>query len=561
MERHSDLHPAQDAPQHVAPHRVETPMLKFTSASKIRPSLAPTQVGLGSTTCETLVLGDMCLSPSSLWEFARNAVDPSKRLRIACSPQALARIDRAAELLAKLVDAEEPVYGINTGFGHFGNMVIPPEEIVQLQYNIIRSHCCGVGELLGRDLVMAMWLINLNTTCCGHSGIRIETFKAITRILEAGILGCVPSQGSVGASGDLAPAAHTVRALIGEGRCSMPYEGDFVELPAAEALRRVGLRSVELGPKEGLSLVNGTILTTALAIKAWYEGRYLLEIANLAAAMSIEALAGSRKICDEHATRAHNHQGTTECGRQLSIWLGRTSEIAALHADEHWIQDPYSLRCVPQVHGAVWEELQNAEAVLEREVNAAADNPLLFPDEMMVLCCGNFHAIYPARVSDRLASAFATLANISERRINQSMRAPRGHLPTFLINDGGVNSGFMMAHVTAAALASESKSLSFPASVDTISTNVNQEDHVSMGPIAGMKANRIVDNLRRILAIELLTGAQALDLLRPHRPSPRLEEAHRRIREFVPPLKKDRALSEDIELIAQKIQEREIIPR
>jgi histidine ammonia-lyase len=264
--------------------------------------------------------------------------------------------------------------------------------------------------------------------------------------------------------------------------------------------------------------------------------------------------------CAAPTMQAHGHPGTIECGAELRHWLGESSELSERHAENHWIQDPYSLRCVPQVHGAVWEELEHSAAVLEREVNAVADNPLLFPDEDMVRYCGNFHAIYPARVADNLASAFTTLASISERRISQAMRAPRGHLPTFLVRDGGVNSGFMMAHVTAAALVSESKSNSFPASVDSIPTNVTQEDHVSMGPIAGMKAVRNLDNLRRVLAIELLTAAQALCLVHPSKPSRRLEEIHDRIREFVPALDDDRNLSDDIELIAEKIQQREILP-
>ncbi len=507
-----------------------------------------------------ITLGTEVLEPATVWEVAQTALEPGARLKIEYTVEARHRIQLAADLLAKLVDAEEPVYGVNTGFGHFANTVIPPEKIVELQYNLVRSHCCGVGDRLSRDLVMAMWLINLHTICRGHSGVRVKTVEAIARILESGILACVPSQGSVGASGDLAPAAHAAAAILGEGRCTMPRGDEFVELPAADALAQIEARPVELGPKEGLSLINGTSLTTALGIKAWYEGRYLLRVANLAAAMSIEALGGSRSICAELTTRAHGHPGTIACGREVAGWLGRSSELAKLDLNGHWIQDPYSLRCVPQVHGAVWEELEVSGEVLEREINAVTDNPLLFPDEMATLYCGNFHAIYPARVNDRLASAFATLACIAERRINQAMRAPRGHLPTFLVNNGGVNSGFMMAHVTAAALVSESKSLSFPASVDSIPTSLNQEDHVSMGPIAGMKANRIAENLRRVLAIELLTAAQAFSLKRPHKPAPRLEEVYRRIRDLVPPLEKDRNLSGDIERVARMIQQREIIP-
>jgi len=521
----------------------------------------PERIDLDSASREvTTVLGEAPATALMIWESARIALDPAKQLSIEFAPRALRRIGRAADLLARLVAAEEPVYGVNTGFGHFADVVIPTEKLVELQYNIIRSHCCGVGEPLPRDLVAAMWLISLSTICRGNSGVSVATVKNIADMIGAGILARVPSRGSVGASGDLAPSAHAVQATIGEGMCTMPWAGGFVELPAAEALERAGIEPLRLGPKEGLSLINGTALTTALAIKAWYEGCELLRVANVAAAMSIEAMGGSRKICSPQTTRAHRHRGTIHCGQEVARWLDGDSELSSLHSDTHWIQDPYSLRCVPQVHGAIWEELRTSEQVLNREINAAADNPLLFPKDMEAISCGNFHAIYPARVSDRLASALTTLASISERRISQAMCVKRGHLPTFLVENGGINSGFMMAHVTAAALVSEAKSLSFPASVDSIPTNLLQEDHVSMGPIAGQKANQIADNLRRVLAIELLAAAQAIDLMIPQKPSRKLAEVHARIREFVPTLKKDRALSDDIELLAQKIRQGEIIP-
>ena len=509
---------------------------------------------------DRLSLGDVPLTPSNLWKFARFAVDPGKRFKVEYSAATIGRVREAADLLEKMVAAEEPVYGVNTGFGHFANVVIAPDKIVALQKNIVRSHCAGVGDPISRDLVMAMCLIGLNTICRGHSGVRVSTLRSVTRMVEAGILGCVPSQGSVGASGDLAPGAHAMLPYIGEGHCTMPVGGRIERIPAAAALNRAGLTPIELGPKEGLSLINGTHLTTALAVKAWHEGEYLLRVANLAAAMTIEALGGDRMTSALPTLRAHGHPGTVACGLELGEWLGETSELSARHRESHWIQDPYSLRCVPQVHGAIWEELHTSAATLEREINAVTDNPLLFPEEGVVRYCGNFHAIYPARVSDRLASAYATLANISERRISQAMRPPRGHLPTFLVNEGGLNSGFMMAHVTAAALVSEAKSLSFPASVDSIPTNVTQEDHVSMGPIAGFKANRISDILTRVLAIELLTAAQGLYLSRPFRASPRLEAAYARIREFVAPMDEDRVLSDDIDTITEKIRTREIIP-
>ena len=502
---------------------------------------------------EPLVLGDVALSPDTLWRFSLSALNPRKRFRIDYSGQTLARVREAAELLEKMVAAEEPVYGVNTGFGHFANVAIAPEKIVALQKNIVRSHCAGVGEPLPRDLVMAMCLIGLNTICRGNSGVRVETLRAVTHLVESGVLGIVPCQGSVGASGDLAPGAHVALAFLGEGECTMPIGGRFERVEARTALARLGVQPLELGPKEGLSLINGTHLSTALAVKAWYEGTYLLKVANLAAAMTLDALGGDRMTCAAPTMRAHGHPGTIECGAELRYWLGESSQLSAKHRATHWIQDPYSLRCVPQVHGAVWDELHTSATVLEREINAVTDNPLLFPDEQMVRYCGNFHAIYPARVSDRLASAMATLANISERRISQSMRAPRGHLPTFLVKDGGLNSGFMMAHVSAAALVSEAKSLSFPASVDSIPTNVTQEDHVSMGPVAGLKALRVIDNLRRVLAIELLTAAQALYLTRPTLAAPRIEETYARIRHWVPPLDEDRVLTDDIETITEKL--------
>ncbi len=524
------------------------------NGAEVRESTASVATGI------PLLLGQGALGPKTMWEAARHALDPNQHLRIELASEAKKRIRDATLLLDRLVASEEPVYGINTGFGYFANVVIPPEKIIELQKNIVRSHCCGVGELLSRDIVMAMWLIGLNTICRGHSGVRLETVEAIGRMLGAGILGNVPSQGSVGASGDLAPGAHAVLAVIGEGNCSAPVEDRFVQMPAREALNRIHEPPIELGPKEGLSLINGTHLTTALAVKAWYEGQYLLRVANMAAALTIEALGGDRRGSNALVTRAHGHPGTIECGRDVSEWLGPSSQLSARHKDTHWIQDPYSLRCVSQVHGAVWEELQTSAVVLEREINAVTDNPLLFPEENEVCYGGNFHAIYPARVSDRLASALTTLASISERRISQSMLAPRKHLPTFLVDGGGLNSGFMMAHVTAAALVSDAKSQSYPASVDSIPTNVTQEDHVSMGPIAGMKANRVVDMLRRVLAIELLSAAQALSLARPLKPAPRLEEIYERIRDFVPPLGEDRVLTDDIEMIAEKLQTRQILP-
>ncbi|MCL4790448.1 MAG: histidine ammonia-lyase [Gammaproteobacteria bacterium] len=461
----------------------------------------------------------------------------------------------AADYVADIIRNERPVYGVSTGVGHFADVLIPPGKISAQQRNLIRSHCCGVGKPLGRDIVMAMCLIRLNTITLGRSGTRPETVAAIIQLLESGALPEVPSRGSVGASGDLAPSAHAALSLLGEGWCTVPEGGSFNRVTAQEALTRAGLKPLKLAAKEGLSLINGTQLTTALALKAWYEGAILLRTANLAAAMTFEALHGSRSALDPRVLALHRHEGTLHVGKDVLGWLDGESAIHDTHFRIKWAQDPYSLRCIPQVHGAVWDELEQAERVLQEEINAAADNPLLFPEAQESLSCGNFHAIYVARVSDKLVTAFTTLASISERRINLAMSSRRTGLPDFLIDDGGVQSGFMMAQVTAAALVSECKALSFPASVDSIPTNNDQEDHVSMGPVAGFKALEVVEKLRQVLAIELMVSAQALDFRHPHGAAPRLQAVHERIRADVAHLAEDRVLATDIALIEQRIAE------
>ena len=503
----------------------------------------------------TIPLGDGTLTCQSLWEAARCGLNPHHRLIVEFSPAAQNRIRAAEAFVESVMQHRHPVYGINTGVGHFTGVPVPKNKIAELQRNLIRSHCCSVGTSLSRDVVLSMWLIRLNTIGLGHSGTRSKTIEKISALLERGVLAVVPSRGSVGASGDLSPSAHAALTLLGEGFCTIPTLNEFREVPAHEALRELNLEPVQLGPKEGLSLINGTQLTTSLAVKAWYEGQRLLKVANLAAALSLEALHGSRQPIDPRVLTTHRHLGTRHCGEAIRAWLDGPSEIHDTHREVKWTQDPYSLRCAPQVHGAVWEELQQAEQTLGEEINAAADNPLLFPEENCTLSCGNFHAIYPARVSDKLASALTTLASISERRINLAMDSRRTGLPDFLVDDGGVRSGFMMAQVTAAALVSECKSLSNPASVDSIPTNNDQEDHVSMGPIAGFKVLEIVDRLRYVLAIELLVATQALDLRAPKRPAERLAKVRDIIRRDVAPLTDDRVLSGDMELIARRIAE------
>jgi histidine ammonia-lyase len=506
-----------------------------------------------ATAPASLVLDGEKLTIESLWHACQLAEVPQPLLSLSFASQAEAAVAKGADFLHRLAASGDTVYGINTGFGFFAKTRIAREQTEELQRNIILSHACGVGELLPRSTVLAMWLILMNSLCRGRRGLSPEHARHILRTLEAGLLADVPSRGSVGASGDLAPTAHAVMALLGEGNCTLPVEGEIHRLPAAEALQRLGLAPMVLGPKEGLCLINGTQLTAAFAVQAWMETRQLLHTANLACALMTEAIRGSHKAFTPELLREQRHGGTLACGAEIANWLGGDTEVSLSHRGCDRVQDPYSLRCAPQVHGMVWDELQHTRTVIEAEINSTTDNPILFPETEEVLHGGNFHAIYPARVCDRLAAAVATLAAISERRIAMAMKQEKSGLPNFLTRQGGLHSGFMMLQTTAAALASECKTLSFPASVDTIPTNNDQEDHVSMGPIAGLKALKVLKLARYVLAIELLASAQGLDLLAPLRTSERLERAKGKIRELSPFLAEDRYLTPDMEAVADAI--------
>ena len=493
---------------------------------------------------EIILSGDD-LKLETLWQFSQAALDPKARIRITVAPAAKKRIEAAEKFLDKLASSGDTVYGLNTGFGYFAKTRIKDSEIETLQTNIIRSHACGVGEELPRDLVLSLWIILLNSVCRGHRGLSWDNMRKIIATLEAGILACVPSRGSVGASGDLAPTAHAVLATLGEGECTTPKG----RMKASAALKKYNLKPVRLGPKEGLCLINGTQLSAALAVKVWCETRQLVDTANMAAAMSVEALRGSHHMTDELLLKEQRQSGTLACGKAIAGWLGGKTQVSESHAGCDRVQDSYSLRCAPQVHGMAWDELEHARIILEREINATTDNPLLFPERGLVIHGGNFHAIYPARVSDRLAAAMTTLAAISERRVNTAMRTEKSGLPTFLIEKGGLNSGFMMVQVTAAALVAECRSLCFPASVDSVPTNNDQEDHVSMGPGAGLKALEVAKHARYVLSIELLVAAQGLDMLKPLKTSKKLEAVKSAIRKKVSYMKEDRFLGPDIEAV------------
>jgi len=478
--------------------------------------------------------------PLILWMTARRALNPVASFKLDIHEDCRVKMEAAAALVQHLAKSKRAVYGVNTGFGDFAERAIPQAAIEELQVNLIRSHACGIGEEVSRDLVMAMWLLRLRMLTRGHSGVRCETVEALMRILEAGILACIPSRGSVGASGDLHPSAHATLTALGEGDCTMPTPDGrgFERLPAAEALRRAGLKPLKLGAKEGLALINGTAYSTALAVKVWFEGCKLLRVADAVAAMTMEAVGGAGSILDDRVLALH-HRETDMVGCRLASWLEGSTRWHAAREAGRFIQAPYSLRCVPQVHGAVLCELEQCYTILKQEIGCVNDNPLVFADDEEILSCGNFHAIYVARVSDRLASAMANLATISERRTNLLMDDKITGLPKFLVRDGGLNSGLMMLQTTAAALASEVKSFCMPSCVDSIPTNCHREDHVSMAAGAGMKALQTVTGLRQVLAIEAFCAGQATDLAGAQPMPPRLAELHSRIRKFVPFIEAD----------------------
>ncbi len=436
---------------------------------------------------------------------------------------------------------------MTTGFGKFADVVIPHGKLAELQRNLVRSHAAGVGEPIPEEAVRALMLLRANCLAKGYSGVRRATLEALVALLNADVHPVIPSQGSVGASGDLAPLAHLALALVGEGE--VVYRGK--RHGAAEALREAGLAPAVLEAKEGLALINGTQLTTAVGALALARLLALLPSADLVAAMTVDALKGTDAAFDARIQAARPHPGQTASAANLRLLLAG-STIRESHRDCHAVQDAYALRCVPQVHGAVRDAVCHARRVVEIEMNAATDNPMVFPGgstgQGEVISGGNFHAAPVALVFDLLTAAATDLASISERRTERLVNpALSGDLPAFLVTEGGLNSGLMMIHVTAAALVSECKTNSFPASVDSIPTSAGKEDHVSMGPIAARKLARNVEMLETVLAIEYLAAAQAIDLRRPLRTSAVLEEAHRRLRAKVPFWDADRTAAPAIE--------------
>ncbi len=498
-----------------------------------------------------VLLGDTLLTLELIAEVARG--DRAAR----SGPDADRAMARSRAVVDRIVaggDASPAVYGVNTGFGALAEVRISAAEVTELQRNLVRSHCAGVGAPLPRDATRAMMLLRAQVLATGRSGARPEVCARLCELLAAGVHPIVPCRGSVGASGDLAPLAHLALGLMGEGECE--YRG--VRMPAAEALARAGIAPLVLEAKEGLTLLNGTQHMTAVGGLAVLDAIATCRVADLAGAMSLEALKGTIVAFDARVVGARNHPGQQAVGAFLRALLAG-SAIAASHKDCGKVQDPYSLRCMPQVHGASRDVLDYARGVLEREANSSTDNPLVFVDDNgdgEMISGGNFHGQPVAIALDAAAIAVAELANISERRVEQLVNPHLSSgLPPFLAPHSGLNSGFMIAQVTAAALVSENKVLAHPASVDSIPSSAGREDHVSMGATAALKLATIHDHVRTVLAIELLCAAQGIDLRRPLTTTAPLEAVHAVIRKVVPPMMKDRPLAPDINAVRALIDD------
>ncbi len=462
-------------------------------------------------------------------------------LRVRLAPEARERMQASRDLVDRFVSEGRTVYGITTGFGVFSEVAIAPDDVLILQRNLILSHCAGTGDPHPRTVVRALMVLRANALAKGFSGIRIEVVESLLELLNRDAIPRIPSQGSVGASGDLAPLAHLAAALLGVGEMEM----DGAVLPSADALQKIGLAPVVYQAKEGLAMINGTQAITAVGGLAIEKALRLLDVADAVAAMTLDGLQGTDAAFDARIHEVRPHGGQILVAARMRALLAGSS-LREAHRDCERVQDAYSLRCIPQVHGAVRDALEFSATKMRIEINSATDNPLIFAAQDEAISGGNFHGAPVALACDVAAIALCDLATISERRVERLVNPQLSDLPAFLVKEAGLNSGFMIAQVTAAALASECKALSHPASVDTIPTSANKEDHVSMGPIAAWKLSRIVENLEGILAIELLCAAQAIDFRRPLKTSPLLERVHAALRARVTHWESDRYLHTDI---------------
>jgi histidine ammonia-lyase len=475
-----------------------------------------------------------------------------KKLSVSLSKEIKDRIKTSRKVVENILKADKSVYGVNTGFGKFSDIRIDNDQVEELQKRLIYSHAAGTGEPITPEIVRLIMLLKIKALSFGHSGCRLEVISQLVQMLNKGIIPMIPEKGSVGASGDLAPLAHMALVMIGEGEAFISDkkkgEPKWKKVNGIKALETFDIKPIHFKAKEGLAVLNGTQVSTAFGIATLIKAGYLLRAADIVAAITIEGLLGTLTPFDIRIQEVRPHPGQRQVAANIRKIL-RGSPVVASHKEEDdRVQDAYSLRCIPQIHGAVRDALTYVKKVLEAEMNSVTDNPLIFPEEQEVLSGGNFHAAPVGYACDLLSIVLSDLTNIVERRIEHMQDPNVSLLPGFLTKSGGLNSGFMIAHVTAAALSSENKVLAHPASVDSIPTSANKEDHVSMATHAARKALTICENLEEVLAIELISACQALDLRRPLRPSTATKAVIDLVRSKIPFWEEDRQIFKDMQL-------------
>lgn len=513
----------------------------------------PEQIpGLYNEPSEYISLDGNSLACDDLMRLAKG------QLKIKLTSESVKLVEKARKLLDDIAEEQKVVYGVTTGFGKFARVVIPKEELVELQENLIRSHSAGVGPPLSPERTRALLALRINVLAKGYSGISLKVLNSYIAAFNASCLPWVPEKGTVGASGDLAPLSHLALGMMGEGKMWSPESG-WGE--ARYVLEAHGLTPIKLGPKEGLALINGTQLITALGVEACERAGAIAQQADVVAALTLEVLKGTTNAFDSGIHNARPHKGQGRIAKRMKSLLDSDvykSEIAQSHRFCNRVQDAYTLRCCPQVHGIVNDTIDFVRGILTTEMNSATDNPMVFADRGEIISGGNFHGEYPAKALDYLAIGTHELANMSERRIERLVNPAYSELPAFLVEKGGLNSGFMIAHCTAAALVSENKVLCHPSSVDSLTTSAGTEDHVSMGGWSARKSLRVVEHVEQVVAIELLAACQAIEFLRPLKTTAPLEEVYKLVRTVAKPWDRDRFMSADIDAVTKLLQEEKV---
>ncbi|OTF73683.1 histidine ammonia-lyase-like protein [Euroglyphus maynei] len=516
------------------------------------PENANTEILLKNKTFEYIYLNGNQLSTDDLLNLGKG------HFKIKLAPESQQKIVASRDMLEQILKENKVVYGVNTGFGKFATTLISGENLIELQYNLIRSHSAGVGNPLSPFRTRMLLALRINVLAKGYSGISLETLQQLIDAFNESCLSWVPEKGTVGASGDLAPLAHLALGLIGEGKMWSPESGWS---DAKYVLESHNLKPLVLKPKEALALINGTQLITSLGAEAVEQSSFLIRQADIVAGMTLEVLKGTTRAFDPDIQKIRPHPGQAAVAKRIRAILNSAifpSQIAESHRFCNRVQDAYTLRCCPQVHGVVYDTIDFVRKIITTEMNSATDNPLVFVERSEIISSGNFHGEYPAKALDYLAIAVHELGSMSERRIERLVNPAQSGLPAFLVKNGGLNSGFMIAHCTAAALVSENKVLCHPASVDSLSTSAGQEDHVSMGGFSARKVLQVIENVQRIIAIELLAACQAIEFLRPLRTTKPLEAVYQIVRREVMPWDKDRIMNTDINAVTDLLQQQKI---